>query len=468
MVSKYELEIRNHIATLTDEEKKFIIMLECMKTSPRLDILEIYINIGLPFDYVSKKGVGIIHVLAKKKDPEIIHMFIKLGADINARNNENETPLHIATSRGNIRTMKTLIDSGADLNLHDKAGYTPLMRACKNEKLVKAMHLLLNSGANIFSSGLPYGRLAGHSIIEENNCRLMRNELFAIGFFSRADQYGMMPIHLAASRGHLDCLKEFKKYDHDLNTQNEINGDTLFHYAVRYGQPEIIKYLYEHGADDSIRNKDGESARELAERMRWPKVIEAMRGTMQHKSTVSNNKQIVSIINREKIMKRNVGTSSKTKSSKQLGGDANEGSTSESYENDMKHYQQIIVSLTSDHSSLQVIRRGLKEIKNYDVKDDEGKTLMHHAAIYKSGKLMMYLIAKNANPHIKDDLNRTPLMYAILSGESYLVEMLMKLGYDIHEIDVMNNSLFVMAHWMEMDALAEKLLMEGADSRGLR
>jgi ankyrin repeat protein len=80
----------------------------------------------------------------------------------------------------------------------------------------------------------------------------------------------------------------------------------------------------------------------------------------------------------------------------------------------------------------------------------------------------MYLIAKNANPHIKDNLNRTPLMYAILSGESNLVEMLMKLGYDIHETDIMNNSLFVMAHWMEMHALAEKLMTEGADSRGLR
>ena len=468
MVSKFEQEIRDHVASLTDDEKKTLIISECMKTSPRSDILEIYVNLGLPFDYVNKKGAGILHILARKNEHELIRMFIEFGADVNARNNDNETPLHIATSRGNLRTMQVLIDGGADLNLHDKAGNTSLMRACINEKLVQAMYLLLNSGADMFSSGMQYGRNAGHSIIEQNNYRLMRNELFEIGFFSRADQYGMMPIHLAASKGHLDCLKEFRKHDHDLNTQNEINGDTLFHYAVRCGQPVIIHYLYEHGANDSIPNNDGESARELAERMQWPKVIEAMRNTMQHGSAVSNNKQKVSTINREKTMKKNVATTPKKKSNKHLDGDVNERSISESCEKDMRHYQQIIASLTSDHTSHQVMRRALKEIKNYDIKDNEGKTLMHHAAIHQSGTLTMYLIAKNANPHIKDNLNRTPLMYAILSGESNLVEMLMKLGYDIHETDIMNNSLFVMAHWMEMHALAEKLMTEGADSRGLR
>jgi ankyrin repeat protein len=278
----------------------------------------------------------------------------------------------------------------------------------------------------------------------------------------------MLPIHLAASKGHLDCLKEFRKHDYDLNTQNEINGDTLFHYAVRCGQPVIINYLYLQGADDSIQNKKGESARELAERMQWPKVIEAIHSSKQQTPrNIEKPNNSVSTINRENSMKKSVAKSPKT-NRKALSENAQVASKVASNENDIKHFQQIIAYLTSDHPSLQVVRRELKQLKNYDLTDDEGKTLMHHAAIHSSGTLMMYLIAKKANAHIKDNLNRTPLMYAILSGETNLVEMLMKLGYDIHDTDAMNNSLFVLAHWMEMDEIAERLIKDGADTRGLR
>ncbi len=68
MVSKFEQEIRDHVASLTDDEKKTLIISECMKSSPRSHVIEIYVNLGLPFDYVNKKGAGILHILSRKKE----------------------------------------------------------------------------------------------------------------------------------------------------------------------------------------------------------------------------------------------------------------------------------------------------------------------------------------------------------------------------------------------------------------
>ena len=58
-------------------------------------------------------------------------------------------------------------------------------------------------------------------------------------------------------------------------------------------------------------------------------------------------------------------------------------------------------------------------------------------------------------------------MHAILSGDLSSIEILMKLGYDVHDTDAMNNSLFVLAYWKEMYDLASRFVGEGADDRGL-
>lgn len=465
MDKRFEQAIRDHVATLTQEQQDFQIMYECLGKKPRMDVLQLYVKMGLSFSYVSKTQDGILHVLAKKKKPEIMKMFIDLGADIHARNKDQETPLHIASTIGDIATMQLLIDAGADLNAHDIKGRTPIIRACVLARGVKATALLLKHDADMLSTGMDRKRLGGHCIVERNLYQLITKDLIEKGFFSYPDEQGLLPIHLAVFLGHEECVKEFGKLGIDLNIQNMMNGDTPLHYAVRCGKTDILHYLYEHEADDSIPNMEHETARELAERMQWPQVIQALSSAMEE-AEMRRLEKALSNEKRESIMRKKDMHDTGNESGIKKSGMKKSKSKPESKQNDLALLARIILMMHDDEVHMPALRKEMRELQDYDIADGNGMTLMHHAAKLGSSRLIMYLITKNANPQVKDAINRTPLMYAILSGEPSTIDILMKMGYDVKDTDVMNNSLFILAYWMEMYDLASRFVREGADDRG--
>lgn len=466
MDKRFEQAIREHISTLTQEQQDFQIMFECLGKKPRIDVLQLYVKMGLSFSYVSKTKDGILHVLAKKKKPEIMKMFIDLGADIHARNKDQETPLHIASTIGDTSTMQLLIDAGADLNAHDIKGRTPIIRACMLARGVKATALLLKHDADMLSTGMDRKRLGGHCIVEKNLHRLITKDLVEKGFFSYPDEHGLLPIHLAVFLGHEECVKEFGKLGIDLNIQNMVNGDTPLHYAVRCGKTDILHYLYEHEADDSIPNLEHETARELAERMQWPQVMQALTSAVEEAEMRRLQKEL-STGNSEAIMKKKDMNDADDESGIKKSGMKKSKSNAESKQNDTAQLARIILMMHDDENIMSTLRKEMRELQDYDIADGNGMTLMHHAAKLGFSRLIMYLLTKKANPHVKDNNKRTPLMHAILSGDSSSIEILMKLGYDVHDTDAMNNSLFVLAYWKEMYDLASRFVREGADDRGL-
>lgn len=466
MDKRSEQAIREHILTLTQEQQDFQIMFECLGKKPRIDVLQLYVKMGLSFSYVSKTKDGILHVLAKKKKPDIMKMFIDLGADVHALNKDQETPLHIASTMGDIATMQLLIDAGADLNAHDIKGRTPLIRACMLARGVKATGLLLKHHADMRSTGMDKKRLGGHCIVEKNLHRLITKDLIEKGFFSYPDEHGLLPIHLAVFLGHNECVKEFGKNGFDLNIQNMVNGDTPLHYAVRCGKTDILHYLYEHEADDSIPNLEHETARELAERMQWPQVMQALTGAVEEAEMRRLQKEL-SNEKKELIMKKKDMHDADDESGIKSSGMKKLKSKAESRQNDTATLSRILIMMHEDELHMPDLRKEMRELHDFDTTDGNGMTLMHHAAKLGYSRLIMYLITKNANPQKKDNINRTPLMYAILSGDTSSIDILMKFGYDVQDTDAMNNSLFVLAYWMEMYDLASRFMREGADDRGL-
>ena len=67
----------------------------------------------------------------------------------------------------------------------------------------------------------------------------------------------LSPLHCAVSTGNLFYIKKLLQRDALINIQN-IDGDTLLHYAIRYEKHEIIKLLLENSKTDvNQKNKDG-------------------------------------------------------------------------------------------------------------------------------------------------------------------------------------------------------------------
>lgn len=81
-----------------------------------------------------------------------------------------------------------------------------------------------------------------------------------------ADDHGYTPLHYACRDGKLELAKKLV-YTDRLNPHLQANdGNTPLHLACLNGQIDVIVWLVEHcDADfDTILNKDGETARDLA------------------------------------------------------------------------------------------------------------------------------------------------------------------------------------------------------------
>ena len=82
------------------------------------------------------------------------------------------------------------------------------------------------------------------------------------------DQAGNSPVHWACRGGHWECLKillqviAINKANAVLNVQNKM-GDSPLHLACWGGHPECVKLLLESGADPLLKNKAGDTARDL-------------------------------------------------------------------------------------------------------------------------------------------------------------------------------------------------------------
>lgn len=170
-----------------------------------------------------------LHWAAERDDLKLAHILIERGAkanqkpDYNTRTGEADAPVHLVRSA----TMASLLlNAGADVNLVGWEGLTPLHDA-RNASIA---HLLIAHGANT---------------------RATNNWMEA------------PPLQIAARNGHLDVLRVLLECDKDINGVRGYFGTPL-HAAVSYGHLDVTEYLIMHGADLTVRNKDGYKPLEYA------------------------------------------------------------------------------------------------------------------------------------------------------------------------------------------------------------
>ena len=75
------------------------------------------------------------------------------------------------------------------------------------------------------------------------------------------DTFGMAPVHLAAGRGHLGCLKLLVKHKAKLDVRDHLMGDTPLHLATRNHQPAAVAFLKARRVETDVVNDRREAAR---------------------------------------------------------------------------------------------------------------------------------------------------------------------------------------------------------------
>gem|GEM_PF-2220984 len=173
--------------------------------------------------------------------------------------------------------LKFLLENGADIEAKQEDGATPLLVAIwvKNDKARRA---LLDAGASIHARTNVHST-ALHMASAKSPLSFV-GELIQKGLDVNAETNGdhSTPLMMAANAGRADTAKLLLENGAKVNVK-EVAGEkkTALHYAVDAKSPETVKVLLEYKADKSLKDKDGLTPLELAEKKNLPKIAELLR-----------------------------------------------------------------------------------------------------------------------------------------------------------------------------------------------
>ena len=180
------------------------------------------------------------------------------GIDFNIRNRYGQTPLNILMSSlidspgelieaERLEIAEELLKKGAEVDAVSNSGFTPLHLATEVRN-VKAVKLLVKYGADV---------------------NKINTADFPTEFHKRSYIRFCAPLYLAAGISATDTTEIINLFLHkgaDINIIAGPNSDTPLHQAVQAYSPENVKLLLARGARTDIKNKNGETAVDLAKK----------------------------------------------------------------------------------------------------------------------------------------------------------------------------------------------------------
>eukprot|EP00731_Ephydatia_muelleri_P005259 Em0002g1435a len=157
-------------------------------------------------------------------------LLAKGTTDVDGADFFGETALHWAAYRGHIAIMHSLLKHRANVNIRDNVSYRTPLHLASYDGHVEAMKVLLSGGADV----------------------------------NAQTKFGRTALHWAATEGHGPAVQTLIASGASLNLQDDCWGETALHCAASEGHPTVVKMLLSAGAQTDIRDKDGNTALDVA------------------------------------------------------------------------------------------------------------------------------------------------------------------------------------------------------------
>ncbi|MDD5336145.1 MAG: ankyrin repeat domain-containing protein [Rhodoferax sp.] len=183
-----------------------------------------------------------------------------------------------AIKRDDADTVKALLSRGFDPNTLDPAGDHGLLLGVRQSSL-KVVAVLL---------GWPKVNVEPRTLQDESPLMLaalkgfteLCEKLIASG--ADVNKPGWTPLHYAATNGHLAVMNLLLE-NHAYIDAASPNGSTPLMMASHYGTPAAVKLLLEAGADPLLKNEQGLTAIDFAQRADRPESAKIIAAFIQSK-----------------------------------------------------------------------------------------------------------------------------------------------------------------------------------------
>ena len=244
--------------------------------------------------------------------PAGVQLLLERGAHVDCRNQCAQTPLHVCCRGGRADVAELLLAHGADVSLRDRYASTALMKAV-DAAHVEVVNVLLDYGAQVddervngwtvihlaVSSGYPdltrllerpeaadvldartdpHKEAALHEAAWKGNDLQVRQLLNAGASINVADGEGYTPLHAACLPAYVRVVRELLRRGANVDALTH-EHETPLHCACTSSSSQatlVVEALLDHGADRSVRSRESETPRDVAEARGHVHVVEVL------------------------------------------------------------------------------------------------------------------------------------------------------------------------------------------------
>lgn len=244
------------------------------------EAIDLLLQFGAPIDLLDDKGRTplIYHIESGNEKGALV--LIDRGANFKLKNRDSMDAVLLASESGMYKVLQLLVDRGNILNVRSNSGQTPAMLFCenasnkRNRDNEKIIDLLLSSTANINTRDNS-GMDALSTCLSAGNLTTSRQLVKLGAKVTNRYQNGRSILQqvlfkMIENRVGLADIKEVVDFlisqDINLNSQDDL-GNTILHDAIYYNLTDVISTLINHGAAGNLKNKNDETAFDLATRV---------------------------------------------------------------------------------------------------------------------------------------------------------------------------------------------------------
>jgi len=209
------------------------------------------------------RGDTPLHIAVGMENIELTNILLRMGASIHARNTRNITPFHVSLSVS--PRMVSALLSGGRINNNDDSGNSALHIAVQERASGDIIRAIIAQGARlntVDSNGKTPLRISVD--LELWQTVKLIADAGADPFVNAVDNKTVGEI--AFIKGE-DCIRAV--FSGRAINAKDSSGNTVLHVGARFGNPVMLNFLLELGANRTIRNIASESPYDIA--VRWHK-----------------------------------------------------------------------------------------------------------------------------------------------------------------------------------------------------